>query len=152
MLMVLFQIGPNTYAIDSEPIVEIFPKIKIKKIPGTESSVAGLINYCGKPVPVIDLSQIILKRPSEPALHTRIILLQSQSQLLGLIAEKVIEAEEVDQSSFIIPGIASKELPFLGGLYIKEETTIQLVKMADLFNYLQNEVSIKLEPDDASHG
>lgn len=146
MLTLLFQIGPDRYALDSENIIEVFPKIKLKQLPRTEDYVAGLINYGGIPVPVIDLPQLVTKRASSSAMHTRIILLQYTladigTHLLGVIAEKVTETKEMEKTSFKDSGIKVKDLPFLGGIYTEGETAIQLFKTDELFKYLKDILS-----------
>jgi|688.fasta_scaffold27212_5 chemotaxis-related protein WspB len=143
MLMLLFQIGSDHYAIDANHIIEIFPKIKLKKIPLAQDYIAGLVNYGGKTVPVIDLSQLVIKRPSDAALSTRIILVRhptivSENHLLGLIAEKVTGTKELEQGSFKHSGIKTDKFPFFGDVYSKGDTTVQLFKVENLFDFIRD--------------
>lgn len=141
MLMLLFQIGPDSYALDAEYVVEIFPKIKLKKIPCSKDFVAGLLNYGGMPIPVVDIPQLIIKRPSDSALHTRIILVNHEHNFFGLIAEKVTEIKELEKDVFIDSGIKLKAFPFLGGLYSQGENTIQFFNIEELFNFLRDSLN-----------
>jgi chemotaxis-related protein WspB len=63
MLLLLFEIGNGRYALEVNQIIEIVPLVKFKKIPHSPDYVAGLMNYRGKGLPVIDLNLLlILKR------------------------------------------------------------------------------------------
>ncbi len=136
MLMLLLYVGSECYALDACPIVEIIPKVHFKKIPHTADYVSGLITYGGTPVPVIDMPQIIEKRPSSPAMHTRIIIVQQGEQLLGLIGEKVTTTVDLASEQFIRSGVQVKDLPFLGGVYRSGEQSIQFIQLDELYKFL----------------
>src|SRR5262245_42307799 len=133
MLMLLFYAGSECYALEAGPILEVIPRVSCKKIPHTEEYVAGLINYGGTPVPVIDVTQIVERRPSDPAMHTRIILIKKDNQLIGLIGEKITTTVDLDPSQFIDSGVKIRDLPFLGGIYSKEGVHIQLILLDKIF-------------------
>jgi len=96
MLLLLFEIGNERYALDAKHIVEIVPLVKLKKIPGTPDYIAGLMNYRGEGIPVIDLNQREVSAPFEDAFSTRIIIIKypvnvKSSIPLALIANNVTE-------------------------------------------------------------
>ncbi|MFH7321624.1 chemotaxis protein CheW [Desulfurivibrio sp. D14AmB] len=90
--MLLFAIKDDRYAMPTERIVEIIPLVRFKKIPKTADHVAGMINYHGEPVPVIDLGVLIGGSPCDRYYSTRIILvnypLAQGEKLLGIMAER----------------------------------------------------------------
>ena len=91
MLFITFQLGDNRYAFDATQIEEILPLVAIKAIPQAPAGVAGVVNYRGAPVPVVDLSELTLSRPAQRRLSTRIIVVHyandnGDKRLLGLIA------------------------------------------------------------------
>ena len=65
MLFLLFELGQDRYALDVRQVAEVLPLVEFKRIPQAPPFVAGLLNYRGDPVPVIDLSQLTLSRPAE---------------------------------------------------------------------------------------
>src|SRR5215216_5089516 len=96
MLFLLFQLGSERYALDAGQVVAVLPRLGVKAIPHAPSAVAGLCQYRGVPVPVIDLSALALGRPSANRLSTRIVLVQFPNpvggpHLLGLLAERATE-------------------------------------------------------------
>lgn len=96
MLMLLFYVGNDLYALDSSRVVEIIPNVSLRKVYQVPDYFAGLFNYRGTIVPVIDLCQLIKKQPSRSYLSTRIIMVNHVGQdntnyWLGLMAERVTE-------------------------------------------------------------
>lgn len=137
MLMLLFYVGQERFALDCDLIVEIFPKINLKPIPSEPSYITGFMNYGGIPVPVIDTVQLIENRPSENSMHTRIVLLKYQSfendSFIGLICEKAISTIEAELSQFIRIGLKSNEKPYLGGMFTDGPNSIQYFDVLALF-------------------
>jgi len=95
MLFLFFETSAGRYALDSQNIVEIIPLVRIKKMPAVPLFVAGIINFRGEPVPVIDLCALASGVPCKPLYSTRIILvhypLADQVKIVGLIAERATD-------------------------------------------------------------
>jgi len=110
MLLLLFEIGRERYAMPTTRVREIIPLVKLKKIPKTADYIAGLINFRGQPVPVVDLCVLIDNRPCKARLSTRIIMLEypregQSPKLLGMIAENVTETYKSAQAVPTASGI-----------------------------------------------
>jgi chemotaxis-related protein WspB len=114
MLFLKFRIGSESYALDTTQIAEVLPLLEITRVPQTPAGVAGLINYRGRPVPVIDLSELMLGEPGRPHISTRLILVRYGEHLLGLIAEQATEMMRREAGSFTDSGLASDAAPYLG--------------------------------------
>jgi chemotaxis-related protein WspB len=114
MLFLKFQIGRESYALDTAQIAEVLPLLTVTRIPQAPAGVAGLVNYRGRAVPVIDLSELLLGEPAAPHISTRLILVRYGEHLLGLIAEQATETLRRDAASFTESGIASDAAPYLG--------------------------------------
>jgi chemotaxis-related protein WspB len=142
MLMLLFYIGDDQFAIDCNLIIEIFPKINLTTVSKMPFNFAGLMNYGGIPVPVIDVVHLVENRHSTNSMHTRIVLLQHPSfgttTYLGLICEKAFATIDLERSQFRDSGIKSKERSFLGGIYTGESKTIQYFDVLALYQTLVN--------------
>jgi chemotaxis-related protein WspB len=119
MLFILFQIGRDRYALPASSIIEVLPLMNLKKIPRAPLGVAGVLNYRGTPVPVIDLNEMTLKQPAARRLSTRIILVkypfEAQHQnALGLIAEHATNMIQRSIEDFVETGVESDEASYLG--------------------------------------
>ncbi len=125
MLMVLFQLGPERFAVDSRCVVEIVPMVEFKAVPHTPEYIAGLFNFRDTVVPVIDLCQLTQKRLCQKYLSSRIILVDygrltglaaKETRILGLLAERVTEVREKPAAS-VKPPVHSSGAPYLGDIF-----------------------------------
>lgn len=137
MMLLLFSIGEDRYGLDVAQVVEVIPCVTIKKVPRVPEYVAGLLNYHGKSVPVVDMTALMCDRLSQRRLSTRIILVNYQDEshvphLLGLMAERVISTVKLAGSSFFPSGIESEEVAFLGDVVIDEGKIIHRVDVNKL--------------------
>ena len=137
MLFLLFQIGKDRYGLAANQVVEIVPLVQMKKIPRAPAGVAGIINYHGVPVPVIDLTEITSNQPSSRRFSTRTILVrypadQEGARLLGLMAEKATQTLQLDPAAFVNPGITGKETPYLGPVIQDDKGFIQWIETKTL--------------------
>jgi chemotaxis-related protein WspB len=137
MLFLLFKLGKDRYALDTAGIDEILPLIGIKALPGSPPGIAGAMNYRGSPVPVIDLSILILGRPAPPRLSTRIVVVRYQGEdglphQLGLIAEHATEIVRRDPAEFAPSGVSNRGAPYLGPVVADPDGLIQQVETSQL--------------------
>ena len=119
MLFLLFELGADRYVLDVRQVAEVLPLVGIKQVPLAPPAVAGILNYRGAPVPVIDVSQLTLGRPAARRLSTRIVLVHypdadGRTRLLGLIAERATETVRLDEAAFVAPGITNGGAAYLG--------------------------------------
>ena len=115
MLLLLFQLGDSRYALDAHEVAVVLPLIDVERMPGAPPAIAGVCNYRGNPVPVIDLSQVVLGRPATRKLHTRVIVVNyptatGETRLLGLIAERATATLRRDGTDFAPSGVSGENL------------------------------------------
>lgn len=137
MLFLQFQLGKDRYALDCSQVVEVLPLLEIKRIPQAPAGVAGAFNYRGKPVPVIDLSELALGRPAQRHMSTRIIIVRYPGgngvpHLLGLIAEKATETARRDPADFTDPGVINDGAPYLGPVATDPYGLVQRIEVTRL--------------------
>ncbi|MBD2206463.1 purine-binding chemotaxis protein CheW [Calothrix sp. FACHB-1219] len=143
MLMLLLSVGDDLYAVESAAVVEVIPRVSLRKVHHVPEYVAGLFQYRGAIVPVIDLCHLIRGTPSRFCLSTRIIIVsyppqERTRQYLGLVAERVTETFNQPQTELIDSGIRVKEAPYLGGILMNEKGIIQYIRLDKLFTVAQN--------------
>ena len=137
MLFLLFQIGKDRYALEAPQIVEVLPLINFKRIPNAPQGIAGVFNFHGAAVPLIDLTELALGRPSHAKMSTRIILIHYQKEsgqkhLLGLLAEHVMETIKLAESDFVDCGVAAGGAPYLGSVLTSKDAIIQRIESSRL--------------------
>ena len=139
MLFLVFQLGPDRYAIPASQVVEVLPVVHAKHIPRAPLGVAGVFDYHGAPVPLIDLAQLALGQASRKWMSTRIVLVNYHDQsgkphLLGLLAEHATETMHRPEEDFVGPGIATANTPYLRGVMSDAAGIMQRVEIQNLLS------------------
>jgi chemotaxis-related protein WspB len=119
MLILQFRMGEDTYALDSRQVVRVLPAARLKRLPAAPVGIAGLLNFEGAPVPILDLSELALGHPAAQHLSTRIILTElpapaGASRLLGLLVEHATNTLRCDSADFTPAGITPPAARYLG--------------------------------------
>jgi chemotaxis-related protein WspB len=156
MLMLLFYIGEDRYALETKRVVEVLPMVKLKALHHAPEYIPGLFNYRSHLVPVIDLCHLIRGSPCSSHLSTRIILVNYQgcrepsdrsSQILGLMAERVTDTLNKPETEFVDPGIKLDAAPYLGEMITDEQGMIQCVRVEYLLPESQ-QINLLPQPKD----
>ena len=137
MLFLLFQLGKNRYALDIGQVAEVLPWVTITPLPRSPPEVAGVFNYGGAPVPVVDLCQLTLDRPARRLLSTRVVVMHYADEsgavrLLGLIAEGATETLRCDPARFCTSGVGTAAAGALGPVALDEQGVVQRVDLNGL--------------------
>lgn len=132
MLFILFRLGKERYALEATHVIEVIPRLPLRPQPGTPDYVAGIFNYHGVVVPVLNLGSLTSGVSCQERLSTRIILLSytlknGAGRALGLIAEAVTDAVKRELSDFAATGVATGQAPYLGKIALDEEGMVQCV-------------------------
>lgn len=134
MLVLLFYLGEVMYTIRCDRVREVAPVVTLKHVPHAPDYFAGLFNYRGMIVPVIDLRKLIQGRPCLMRLSTRIILVDYLREgispyVVGLMAERVTEAVRKPESALVSSGINMRQAPYLGRIVMDENNMIQYIDL-----------------------
>ena len=136
MLFLLFQLGRDRYALDAREVAEILPLVDVKLIPQARPAIAGICNYRGTPVPVIDLNQLMSNQPAALRFSTRIILVNYRNDgathLLGLIAEQVKATLKREPEEFVDSGVRDDATRYLGPVAADDAGMLQWIHVDKL--------------------
>jgi chemotaxis-related protein WspB len=155
MLLLTLTAGANRYAVDVTKVVELIPRVELWLIPHAPAFLAGLLDYRGKVVPVIDLGQLLDVGTCRDCLSTRIILVNDSPgdhnrwnqdregsgeetrearanrklapDLLGLIAEHVSDLTYVRPEQIIPAPVRLPQTPYLGPIAQTDQGIVQLI-------------------------
>lgn len=145
MLFLLFELGKDRYAINAGEVAEVLPLVHIKPVPQSPAGLAGVFNYRGAPVPVIDLSLLVLGRPAPTRLSTRLVLVhypdgRGETRLLGLIAEHATNTIRREPQDFVASGVATEHAPYLGPVITDARGFIQWITVTKLLSASMRDV------------
>lgn len=139
MIFLLFQLGADRYALEARQIVEVLPLVALKTLPGAPRGIAGLLDYRGAAVPVVDLSALALDAPAALRVSTRLLLVnyplpRGGTRLLGLLAERTTETMKRDPNDFHPVEVANRAAPYLGPVIHDDRGLIQRVEIHALLD------------------
>ena len=145
MLFLLFELGTDRYVLDVRHVAEVLPLVALKQIPRAPAGVAGVMNYRGVPLPIIDLSAMVLEQPAQQRLSTRIFVVNysdcnDTSRLLGLIAEKANGTIRREAGDFSESGVSNAAAPFLGPVTMDNGRLVQRIEVAQLLTARLREI------------
>jgi chemotaxis-related protein WspB len=148
MLLLTFTAAGEPYALDVAGIVELVPRVGLRAVPHAAAYLAGLLGFRGGVVPVIDLGLLLGSSPCADRLSTRIILVKSSPggqnrgkgpgepdqgpNLLGLIAEQVIDLIEVEPERITPAPVHLAGVPYLGAIARTDRGFVPLISISSL--------------------
>ncbi|AMF93864.1 chemotaxis protein CheW [Vibrio fluvialis] len=119
---VTFQLEEETYGINVMQVREVLRYTEIAPVPGAPDYVLGIINLRGNVVTVIDTRSRFGLMQGEITDNTRIIVIESERQVIGILVDSVAEvvylrSSEIDttpsvgtdESSKFIQGVSNRD-------------------------------------------
>ncbi len=153
MLFLQFKSGDDRYLLEAKNVIEIIPFVHLKKIPKAPSYVAGLLNYRGKTIPVIDVCYLMTDKKCEPKLSSRIVLTNynkddGQQFCIGILNEHLTETVNWDESEFSSSGVNLEDEPYLDSVATDDKGVAQRINIAKLLPEEAYEILFKGESSD----
>ncbi len=119
---VTFRLDDEIYGINVMQVQEVLRVTEIAPVPGAPSYVLGIINLRGNVVTVIDTRERLGLSSVEVDDSTRIVIIESDKQVVGILVDSVAEVVDLrmsevesapnvgnDESSKYIQGVASRD-------------------------------------------
>ena len=142
---VTFQLEEETYGVNVMQVREVLRYTEIAPVPGAPDYVLGIINLRGNVVTVIDTRSRFGLIQGEITDNTRIIVIESERQVIGILVDSVAEVVYLRSSEIdTTPSVGTEESSkFIQGVSNRDGKLLILV---DLNKLLSQE-----EWDDMAH-
>jgi purine-binding chemotaxis protein CheW len=133
---VTFKLDSETYGINVMQVQEVLRYTEIAPVPGAPLYVLGIINLRGNVVTVIDTRSRFGLEPSEVTDNTRVVIIESEKQVIGILVDSVAEvvylrASEID----IAPNVGNDEsAKFIQGVSNRDGELLILVDLNKLLS------------------
>jgi purine-binding chemotaxis protein CheW len=135
---VTYKLGEETYGINVMQVQEVLRYTEIAPVPGAPDYVLGIINLRGNVVTVIDTRSRFGLPFSDITDNTRIVIIESDDQVVGILVDSVAEvvylrSSEIDSA----PNVGTEEsAKFIQGVSNRDG---QLLILVDLNKLLSDE-------------
>ncbi|HXP23857.1 MAG TPA: chemotaxis protein CheW [Candidatus Sulfotelmatobacter sp.] len=104
-----FRIGNETYGVRIGSVREIVRVPEITIVPNAPEAIEGVINLRGKIIPVMDLRKRFGSAGLQPDKKNRILVVELENRLLGLIVSSASEVLKIPPSEIEPPGTVFAE-------------------------------------------
>ncbi|BBP69652.1 MULTISPECIES: chemotaxis protein CheW [unclassified Pseudomonas] len=128
---VTFKLDNETYGINVMRVQEVLRYTEIAPVPGAPSYVLGIINLRGNVVTVIDTRQRFGLSTGEISDNTRIVIIEADKQVVGIMVDSVAEVVYLRQSEIeTAPNVGNEEsAKFIQGVCNKNNELLILVEL-----------------------
>ena len=133
---VTYKLGEETYGINVMQVQEVLRHTEIAPVPGAPDYVLGIINLRGNVVTVIDTRSRFGLPSSDITDNTRIVIIESDEQVVGILVDSVAEvvylrSSEIDSA----PNVGTEEsAKFIQGVSNRDGQLLILVDLNKLLN------------------
>ncbi|EGU36299.1 chemotaxis protein CheW [Vibrio scophthalmi] len=133
---VTFQLEEETYGINVMQVREVLRYTEIAPVPGAPDYVLGIINLRGNVVTVIDTRSRFGLMEGEITDNTRIIVIESEHQVIGILVDSVAEVVYLRSSEIdTTPSVGTDEsAKFIQGVSNREGKLLILVDLNKLLS------------------
>lgn len=139
-----FRIGNETFGVRIGSVREIVRVPEITSVPSAPDTVEGVINLRGKIIPVMDLRKRFGHVDIQPDKKNRILVVELQNKLIGLIVNAASEVLKIPPSEIEAPGsvFAEGESSYVTGV---GKLKGRLIILLDVSKLLRQQEVKKLE-------
>ena len=136
MQCVTFELEGETYGINVMQVQEVLRETEVAPVPGAPHYVIGIINLRGNVVSVIDARIRFGLSTIERSDITRIIVIEAQQQIIGILVDSVAEVVDIKMSDIeTAPNVGNEESSrYIDGVVSRDEKLLILVDLDKLLS------------------
>ncbi|MCM1565400.1 MAG: chemotaxis protein CheW [Dehalobacter sp.] len=101
--MVTFSLGSEEFGVDIMKVQEIIRIPPVTRVPKARSYIEGVINLRGNVIPIVNLRSRFGMPPGEETDLSRIVVLQIDSRVFGIMVDSVTEVLRLDSEAIEPP-------------------------------------------------
>ena len=133
--VVTFKVGRQEFAFDILQVERILRYSPPAPLPQAPEFLEGVLSYEGSAIPVIDLrKRFELDAPIRE--ETRLMVLELESQRVGVLVDAVCEVVKVDSTEITAPGavVSGLAAAYIVGIIARPERTIVILNARKLLS------------------
>jgi purine-binding chemotaxis protein CheW len=144
----IFNLGPEEFAIEVLKVQEIIRFVKPVKVPKAPESVEGVINFRGDIIPVLNLRQIFCLESLKHDEYTVIIIVKSNEKTFGMIVDSVSDIITIPEANIQPSEFSSKEkTKYLKAMVKLEERLVLMLDLDKVVDFDKIEASLQPSGD-----
>ncbi len=135
--LVVFDLAGEIYGVNIETVREIIRMQAVTFVPDAPDFVEGVINLRGRVIPVIDLRRRFGLTVTEETNESRVLVVDSEGEDLGVIVDAVTEVQRITEDSIepVSNLVSTEQSEYIVGITKVED---QLIILLDLDRAIGN--------------
>ncbi|KGK97987.1 chemotaxis protein CheW [Methanococcoides methylutens] len=135
--VIVFALGEERYGVDISQVKEIIRPTKITRIPNAPEFIEGVVNLRGQITTIINLRTRFGKETKETDSETRIIVVEYENAVIGMIVDtvnevKYLSSKNIDELPSIIT--SRNDSKFLTGVGKLDDGLLTLMDLDKVFS------------------
>jgi len=136
-IYIFVKIGNSSYAFPALNVLEIIKLVELEYPEKMPSFIAGILEYKGKVIHIIDLRSVLNIETKEYDVDTHILIMQGKEGVYGIIVDKITDIKRID-TTIIAPPPYSTQNRFTRGIYLNNSTSTIVINLDLLEDWLKN--------------
>lgn len=133
MQIVVFKLGEEHFAVETERVQSINDTMEITKVPKSPNYIKGLINLRGSIKSLVDINLLLNVEPGTE--QNNIIILTVQDEEIGISVDEVEEVLDIDEKSIQkLDEEENKKQPYIKGILNYDEKLLTIIDIDKLLN------------------
>lgn len=127
MQVLIFKLSEELFALRTEKVQSINETMKITKVPMAPEYIKGLVNLRGNVLSLLDIN-LLLGLPHNEDLQENIIILDMESETVGISVDQVVEVIDMSEH-LLIPSPDLNNRQYVEGILKFEGSIVTLIDM-----------------------
>lgn len=131
-----FRLSDELYGVDVMKVREVLRFTEITPVPGAPKFLLGIINLRGNVVTVVDTRERFGLTQGEITDHSRIVIIESNNQVVGMLVDSVAEVVYLSRSEIEnTPNVGNDETAkYIQGVCNKKDQLLILVELESMID------------------
>ena len=133
MQIVVFKLGEEHFAVETERVQSINDTMGITKVPKSPSYIKGLINLRGSIKSLVDINLLLNVIPGKE--QNNMIILTVKDEEIGISVDEVEEVLDIDEKNIQrVDKDSNKSQPYIKGILNYDEKLLTIIDIDKLLN------------------
>jgi purine-binding chemotaxis protein CheW len=108
--LLVFRVRDYRFAVHVQTVEKVVSSLEISALPGAPDAVAGVFNFHGTVIPVLDLNLRIDGQAAKPSLDAQLLIVRTPARQLAILADEVLDivaipADKIVSRKALVPGV-----------------------------------------------
>ncbi len=136
-IFIFVKIGNSSYAFPALNVLEIIKLVELEYPEKMPSYIAGILEYKGKVIHIIDLRTILKIEATDYDVNTHILIIQGKDSIYGIICDEISDIKKID-TKIIAPPPFALGSSFTKGIYLNKGHNITVINLDSLENWMKS--------------